>query len=85
MKFSIEYDKQPKRFLKKLDKHLAKRILDKVDESLKNEPVPHGVKPIVGKHGVFRLRIGDYRTLYRINYKEKRIVIFKLDKRSRIY
>ncbi len=85
MKFSIEYDRQPKIFLKKLDKHLAKRILDKVDECLKNEPVPHSAKPIVGKHGVFRLRIGDYRALYRINYKENRIIIFKLDKRSRIY
>ena len=71
MKFSIEYDKQPKIFLKKLDKHLAERILDRVDECLKNEPAPHNAKPIVGKHGVFRLRISDYRTLYRINYKKK--------------
>ena len=85
MKFSVLYDKQPKRFLKKLDKHLSKRILNKVDEILTNDPVPHDAKPIVGKHGVFRIRIGDYRALYRINYRKNEVVIFKLDKRSRVY
>ncbi|MBL7169993.1 MAG: type II toxin-antitoxin system RelE/ParE family toxin [Candidatus Aenigmarchaeota archaeon] len=85
MKFSVFYDKQPKRFLKKLDKKLTKRILNKINRVLSNDPVPHDAKPIVGKHGVFRIRIGGYRALYRINYKEKKVIVFKLDKRSRIY
>jgi len=72
-------------FLKKLDKKLLKRILDKVDYLLVNNPGPHDSKKIVGEPGVFRIRIGDYRILYRINFSEKKIVIFKLDKRSKIY
>lgn len=85
MKFLIEYDKQPQRFLKKLDKHISKRIMDRVDNILTNNPVPHDAKAIVGEHGVFRIRIGDYRALYRVNYNEHKIIIFKIDKRSRVY
>lgn len=85
MTFEIFYDKQPSKFLRKMDKHIAKRIMDKIDEAFANEPVPHDAKTIVGKHGVFRIRIGDYRAAYRINYEMNRIIIFELDKRDRIY
>jgi mRNA interferase RelE/StbE len=85
MSYEVTYDKQPVKFLKKLDKHIAKRILDKADETFGREPVPSDAKTIVGEHGVFRIRIGEYRALYRVNYKEKRIVIFKLEKRPTVY
>lgn len=84
MKFTVSYDKQPKKFLKKSDKHIAKRLIDKID-TLGDNPVPSDAKAIVGKHGVFRIRIGDYRVLYRINYSENKIIIVKLDKRPRVY
>ena len=84
MIFSIDYDKQPREFLRKLDKHISKRILDKID-TLKENPVPQNIKAIVGQHGVFRIRIGDYRALYRINYQGNKIIIIKIDKRPRIY
>ena len=51
MSFSIDYDKQPQDFLKKLDKQIAKRILDKVDELLTEQAVPHQAKAIVGELG----------------------------------
>ena len=59
--------------------------MDKIDETLKDHAVPHDAKTIVGHHGVFRIRIGDYRALYRINNADKKVVIIKLDKRSRVY
>jgi len=85
MKFSIEYDKQPLKFLKHQDKHHVKRIVDKIDEMLLSDPVPHNAVPIVGEHHVFRLRIGNLRALYRVDHQTKRIVIFALDKRARVY
>ena len=85
MKFSVYYDKQPQKFLKKLDNHLVKRILDKIDQTLIANPVPSDAKTIAGKHGAFRIRIGKYRVLYRINYQENKIIIYKLDKRPRAY
>ncbi|MEK6953265.1 MAG: type II toxin-antitoxin system RelE/ParE family toxin [Nanoarchaeota archaeon] len=85
MTFSIDYDKQPRKFLKKLDKHIAKRIIDKIDQVLKESPVPHDAKSVVGKSGVFRIRIGDYRALYRTNYSDKWVVVIKIDKRPRVF
>ena len=61
MSFIIKYDNQPQKFLKKLDKDIAKRILDRIDELLTDNPFPHDAKTIIGRHGVFRVRIGEYR------------------------
>jgi len=84
MIFQILYDKQPVKFIKKLSKDISTRLIDKINE-LSNNCVPHNAKTVVGKHGVFRIRIGDYRALYRVNYENKTIIIFKVDKRPRVY
>ncbi|HIH17714.1 MAG TPA: type II toxin-antitoxin system RelE/ParE family toxin [Nanoarchaeota archaeon] len=85
MTFEIQYDKQPTLFLKKSDKHISKRILEKLEGLLKENPVPHQAKAIVGEHGVFRVRIGEYRALYRIDHQDKKIIIFEIDKRPKVY
>ena len=85
MSFSIHFDKQPEKFLRKLDKHFATRIIDKIEETLCENPVPHSAVVIVGEHGVFRIRIGYYRALYRVNYEDKKVIVVKIDNRSRIY
>ena len=85
MNYEISYDKQPEKFLEKLDKHISARIKNKIEAVLTQNPVPHNAVTIVGEHGVFRIRIGDYRTLYRINYQANRIIIIKIDTRPRIY
>ena len=85
MSFSVEYDIAAIKFLKQLDKHLVDRILTKIEKTLPLNPVPHDAKTIVGKHGVFRIRIGDYRVLYRINYETGKIIVVTIDKRSRVY
>ena len=85
MSFYIFYDKQPEKFLEKLDRQLAVRIIDKIEATLIDNPVPHNATTIEGEHGVFRIRIGDYRALYRINYETNRIAIIVIDKRSRVY
>ncbi len=85
MTFFIEYDKQPQKFLRKADKIIVQRIVDKIEELLSDDSVPHDAKAIVGEHGVFRIRIGDYRVLYRINHQSNKVIIIKIDKRERVY
>ncbi len=60
MSYQIYYDRQPQKFLAKAEKNIAQRLVDKIEGTLSSDPVPHDAKPIVGEHGVFRLRIGDY-------------------------
>jgi mRNA interferase RelE/StbE len=85
MSFKISYDNQPIKFLKKQDKHTTKRLLDKIKQTLTETPVPHDAKSLINKPNCFRIRIGDFRALYRINYQEKLVVIFKLDKRGKVF
>ena len=85
MSYNISYDKQPEKFLEKLDKHIASRVIDKIEETLSNNPVPHNAVAIEGEHGIFRIRVGDFRVLYMINYQENKVIVVKVDKRSRVY
>ena len=84
MSFSIFYDNQPKKFLKKSDKQLAARIIEKI-ELLKDNPVIHDSKKVIGEDQTFRIRIGDHRVLYEVDWSNKTILIDKIDKRSKVY
>ena len=85
MSYLVLYDGQPRKFLQKLEKDTARRIIEKLDTILSIQPIPRDAKPIVGEHGVFRLRIGDFRALYRIDYQQDTAIIFKIEKRSKVY
>jgi len=84
--FKIEYSNKSLRFLDKCEKNLCERIIDKI-EKLKETSVPNDAK-FIGRHKgdkVFRVRIGDYRVLYKIKDEDKVILIINIDKRPRIY
>ncbi len=53
------------------------------------DPFPRDVKRVENQwfenEKVFRIRVGDYRVLYTVNYTKNRILIFSIDKRSRVY
>ena len=81
--FDVAYSNQAHKFLKKVSKILAKRILDKI-EKLRKKPINHDAKRVKGEK-LFRVRIGKYRILYEVDYKENLIGIIKIDKRSKAY
>ena len=83
--FEITLDKQADKFLRKCEQILFDRIVKKLEE-LKVNSVPHDSKRVHGYNELtFRIRVGDYRALYRVNHEEKRIVVVKVDKRTKVY
>lgn len=83
--FEIKFDTQAANFLKKCEKSLFERIKSKLN-LLVNNPVPHDSKRVLGyEEPTFRIRVGKYRILYRINHKENRLVVVKVDHREKIY
>ena len=83
--FEITLDKQADKFLRKCEKIIFDRVVNKIDE-LKVNPIPHDSKKVQGcNEPTFRIRIGDYRALYRVNHKEKRIIVVKVDKIEKVY
>ena len=83
--FEIKLDKQAEHFLYKCENEIFELISEKL-EALKQNPVPHDSKRVLGYElPTFRIRIGKYRALYRVNYEEKRIIVVKIDKRDKVY
>lgn len=83
--FEIKLDRQPEHFFSKCENEIFDRIYKKL-ETLKQNPISHNTKRIFGyKLPTFRIRIGKYRALYRINYKDRLIIVVKIDKREKVY
>ena len=84
--YSVELSQKADKLLKKLDKRLDERIRAKL-RLLANNSVPSDAKFISRESGnkVFRIRIGDYRALYKLKEEKKVVLIAKVDKRPRVY
>ena len=59
----IRISKQAEKFIKKLDKKTAQRILLALD-GLKEKPFPGDIKSLKGNERL-RLRVGDFRIIFR--------------------
>jgi mRNA interferase RelE/StbE len=66
-----------------LDPRAFGRILKKI-KALSKEPRPSGCLKLSGEDG-YRLRIGDYRVLYRIDDTSKRVFIYRIKHRKDAY
>ena len=82
MSYSIEWAPKSFKFLNKLPKEVAMRILKKLD-SVKENPFRY-LEHYKGED-VYKLRIGDYRMLIDIDFENKILTIQVFDKRGRIY
>lgn len=82
---SIETSSQAKKFLKKADKPLVVRLIERI-ERLALDPFPQDVKRVVNqKEKVFRIRVGDYRIQYIVLYDKNLLFISEIEKRPRAY
>lgn len=84
MTFRIEYSSHAKKFLRKCEKALSARIIN-VIEPLQEKPITHDTKKVEGSENLLRIRVGDYRVLYEIDYPMKLVGIVKIDKRPHAY
>ena len=83
--FEILFEKAAFKFLSKLDTSNRQRIFEAI-EKLSEDPIPHDAKKIYGtREKLFRIRVGNFRILYRIEYEEIIIIIANIDSRKRIY
>ncbi|MAE49429.1 type II toxin-antitoxin system mRNA interferase toxin, RelE/StbE family [Candidatus Pacearchaeota archaeon] len=71
------------RFLKKLDRHEQERVVAKLEDLQKN---PRLGKPLVGNlAGLWELRVGSLRAIYKVVEQELVILVLDLDYRKRVF
>lgn len=76
---------QAKKFLKKCDGFTKVRISKKIGNLLEN-PNPNDMKVLNTRYGnLSRVRVGDYRILYKVDWDDDCLTILFIEKRSKIY
>ncbi len=86
MDFSIKFSTKATKFIKKLDNINKERIKEKIYKLSENPFPSESVRVESYKdYKVFRVRVGNFRILYNVDFTEKLIIIVKVDKRPRAY
>ena len=87
MNWTIEYTRTAESQLRKLDKQVAKRILDYLDDKIAtlDNPRTRG-KALSGRLGeLWRYRVGDYRVICEIQDNIMRILVVEAGHRKQVY
>ncbi|MBI2583275.1 MAG: type II toxin-antitoxin system RelE/ParE family toxin [Candidatus Aenigmarchaeota archaeon] len=85
--FEIFISNQAKKFLRGIDRKIAGEMTD-VLSFLKATPIPvkdFDVSKLSGEEDSYRIRIGRYRILYRIYWKERKLRIIRIETREAAY
>ena len=82
MPFKIIWSDSAARQLKKLDRTIARRIFEKVEE-LRESPFRFVQKLVNSPY--YRLRVGDYRVILDIDQGLVRILVLKVGHRESVY
>ena len=80
--FNIEWSSEAGYQLSKLEHSDIKRIIHKMEKAADNPT--HYFKRLTGRNE-WKLRVGDYRVIVRLNISKKRIFVVTLGHRKTIY
>jgi mRNA interferase RelE/StbE len=87
MKKTTDYDVRVKRSAEKNINRLPKEFYERIASSIRNletDPRPHGYKRLSDRPG-YRIRVGDYRIVYKIDDKSNSVEVLAVGHRSDIY
>ena len=82
--FSIVISNRVARNIRRLPKNVQKRIANKIG-LIPVQPQLLDIKKMVGMEDTYRLRVGDYRILFLIDFEKKLVKISDINTRGRIY
>jgi mRNA interferase RelE/StbE len=82
--YQIEITRDALKTLAKLDKPIRRRLQAAIDR-LGDDPRPSGVIALKGLPDYLRIRVGDYRVIYRIEDGRLVVVVVAIGHRREIY
>ncbi|GAB7026354.1 type II toxin-antitoxin system RelE family toxin [Geotalea toluenoxydans] len=84
MTYRIELTKAAVRDLSAVPKPMLKR-LDACILGLVDDPLPPGVKKLKNSNGLYRVRVSDYRIIYRIEQEILTVLVVRIGHRREVY
>lgn len=82
--YEIAFQPSVEKDLRKISQENCNRILARI-EGLKTEPLPAQALKLTGTEGLYRIRVGDYRVVYEVDIKAKRVLIYYIRHRRDAY
>ena len=83
MSYVIYLKRSAEKELDRLPTNVHNRIVKRLI-TLRDDPRPPGTRELQSREG-YRIRVGDYRILYWINEKEKKVEITSIAHRKEVY
>jgi mRNA interferase RelE/StbE len=85
--WTVDYTETARKQLRKLDKQVARRILDFLDERVATADEPRSMgKALTGPLGNFwRYRVGEYRIICDIQDGQLRVLVVQIGNRREVY
>ncbi len=82
MAYEVEYKSSVVHDFKKIDKNTAKRIIDKLEKELSQDP--DSGTPLKGQFkGLYKFRVGDHRAIY--SKTKGGVLILRVEHRKKVY
>lgn len=82
MAYSLAFKKSVNKDLRRLDKRIARRILDKLESSILPEPTRF--PQLTGAYaGLRKARVGDYRVIFTVRRDE--VLVLRIGHRRDVY
>lgn len=74
--------------LRDIEKRVPRKLrlaVERAIDKLREEPLPHGAKPLHGVPSLYRIRVGDYRIVYSADRKAQSVTVEKIGHRKEVY
>ncbi|MFB6181623.1 MAG: type II toxin-antitoxin system RelE/ParE family toxin [Candidatus Magasanikbacteria bacterium] len=90
MSFKVKLQKKAKKQMESLEPQKQERVNDKLRDLMDfydgKEVAQPDIKTLKGKYkGLLRLRVGDYRVVFKMSHKKEVIIILEVKKRKDAY
>ncbi len=82
--YQISFSPAAYRQLDDLPKPDQRRLRERIDR-LSINPRPPGAKPIQGSQGILRIRVGDYRIIYKVADELLMVLVIRIGHRREVY
>jgi len=81
--FKVKLHKRVIKFLQKLNENDRKRIFSAIEKL--EDPFSQPYEKVKGRKDLYKIRVGDYRIIYRVDKEDKIVSVHLVDKRERAY
>jgi len=81
MKYKIEIEKRAKKFIEKQPRNQQIRLIS----AISHLPEEGYIKPLKGEIGFFRLRVGTYRIIFKVEHDVLTVIVTDAGNRGQIY